>query len=32
VMWTLWEPELALREPLALDRARRGLRDRIGTN
>ena len=29
VMWTLWEPELALREPAALDRARRGLHEQI---
>src|SRR5271167_1614047 len=29
VMWTSWEPELALREPTALDRVRRGLRDQI---
>src|SRR5271167_526530 len=29
VMWTLWEPELALREPTALDRARRGLHEQI---
>jgi 4-alpha-glucanotransferase len=32
VMWTLWEPALALREPAALDRARQGLRDKIETN
>jgi len=29
VMWTLWEPELALREPAALDKARRDLKDQI---
>lgn len=32
VMWTLWEPELALREPTALHKARRNLHDRIETN
>ena len=32
VMWTLWEPALALREPAALERARTGLRDKIETN
>ena len=31
VMWTLWEPELALREPAALDKARRDLHDQIET-
>ncbi len=29
VMWTLWEPELALREPDALDKARRDLHEQI---
>ena len=29
VMWTLWEPELALREPAALEKARRDLKDQI---
>jgi 4-alpha-glucanotransferase len=29
VMWTLWEPEMALREPPALDKARRGLQEQI---
>ncbi len=29
VMWTQWEPELALREPAALERARRGLHEQI---
>src|SRR5208337_865391 len=32
VMWTLWEPELALREPTALDKARRDLHEQIETN
>ncbi len=32
VMWTLWEPELALREPAALDKARRNLHDQIETH
>jgi 4-alpha-glucanotransferase len=32
VMWTLWEPALALREPAALDRVRRGLHDKIETH
>ncbi len=29
VMWTLWEPELALRDPAALDKARRDLHEQI---
>ncbi len=29
VMWTSWEPELALREPNALDKARRDLHEQI---
>ena len=29
VMWTLWEPELALREPTALEKARADLKDQI---
>jgi len=32
VMWTLWEPEVALREPAALDRARRELHELIEAN
>ena len=32
VMWTLWEPELALREPAALDKARHDLHDQIECN
>jgi 4-alpha-glucanotransferase len=32
VMWTLWEPELALREPAALDKARRDLHEQIESN
>jgi 4-alpha-glucanotransferase len=32
VMWTLWEPALALREPAALEKARRDLHDRVETN
>ena len=32
VMWTLWEPELALREPAALERARRDLREQIDSH
>ena len=32
VMWTLWKPELALREPAALDKARRDLREQIESN
>ena len=29
IMWTLWEPKFALRDPAALDEARRGLREDI---
>jgi 4-alpha-glucanotransferase len=32
VMWTLWEREFALREPAALDRARRDLHEQIEAN
>src|SRR5271169_6867687 len=32
VMWTLWEPELALREPTALAKARGDLHDQIECN
>jgi 4-alpha-glucanotransferase len=32
VMWTQWEPALALREPAAVDRARRGLHEQIEAN
>jgi len=32
VMWTLWEPELALRDPDTLDGARRDLRESIEAN
>jgi 4-alpha-glucanotransferase len=32
VMWTSWEPELALRDPQALERARRELHDQIEAN
>ena len=32
VMWTQWEPELALREPAAIERARQGLREQIEEN
>lgn len=32
VMWTLWEPELALREAAALDKARRDLHQQIESN
>jgi 4-alpha-glucanotransferase len=32
VIWTEWEPKLALREPAALERARRDLHDQIECN
>jgi 4-alpha-glucanotransferase len=32
VMWTLWEPELALREPAALEKARIDLHEQIECN
>ena len=32
VMWTLWEPELALRKPAALEKARRDLKEQIECN
>jgi 4-alpha-glucanotransferase len=32
VMWTLWEPEFALRDPAAIDKARKDLRDPIESN
>ncbi len=31
-MWTLWEPELALREPAAIEKARRDLNQQIERN
>ena len=32
IMWTLWEPELALRDPVALDKARQDLQQQIACN